>query len=164
MKIVARPAAYFAASVTSSAVFTFWMACRDFTDPIGKKLNLVDVGSEILHGWPYVFALALLLMFLPWCLMTGISRWLPFGGPVYSASGSALAAILAWGCLGGLFPARGHPSFTESFVLAVEASWLPVLVSGAVGGLIYWLVRERDERLKNMMRSVEQNQADATAH
>lgn len=164
MRIVSRLAAYFAASATSSAVFTFWMACRDFSDPTGRRLNLIDVGSETLHGSAYVFALALLLMFLPWCLMTGISRWLPFRGPVYSAGGTALVAILAWGCLGGLFPARGHPSFTEGFAQAVEASGLPVLVSGAVGGLIYWLVRERDERLKKTMRSAEQNEADATAH
>lgn len=164
MRIVARLAAYFAASATSSAVFTVWMACRDSRDPAGKGLNLIEVGSETLQVWPYVFALALLLMFLPWCLITGMSRWLPFGGPVYSASGSALAAILAWGCLGGLFPARGHPSFTEGFALALEANGLPVLISGAIGGLIYWLVRERAEHLKNTMRSVEHIEADAKVH
>ena len=162
MRMVALLASYFFASVTSSAVFTFWTACIDFSGPMGQQLSLIDVASEALHGWPYIFALALLLMFLPWCLMIGISRWLPFRGPVYCASGTALAALLAFGCFGELFAARGHPTFAEGFALAVETSGLPVLISGAVGGLSYWLVHERDKRLKEV-RSVEQNGADVTA-
>jgi hypothetical protein len=162
MKIVALLASYFFAGVTSSAVFTFLMAYIDFTGLMGQHLSLIEVASKAVHGWPYIFALALLLMFLPWCLMIGISSWLPFRGPVYCASGTALTALLAFGGFGGLFPARGHPTFTEGFALAVETSGLQVFISGAVGGLSYWLVRERDKRLKKI-RSVEQNGADVTA-
>jgi MFS superfamily sulfate permease-like transporter len=150
MSIAARLVSYFVAGVTSSAVFVVWTACSDFSGPMGKQSDLVDVTSEALRGWPYIFALALLLMFLPWCLMIGISRWLPFRGPVYCASGTALAALLAFGCVGGFLAAHGHPTFPEGFALAIETSGLPILVSGAAGGLIYWLVRERDERIKKM--------------
>src|SRR5690349_21670355 len=76
---------------------------------------------------------------------------------------TATAALLAFGCFGGLLPARGHPTFLEGFALAAETSGLPIFVSGAVGGLVYWLVLQRDERLKQM-RSIERIEADATAH
>ncbi|WP_316184377.1 hypothetical protein [Bradyrhizobium sp. SZCCHNRI1003] len=163
MRIVVRLASYSVAGVASSAVFAVWIACSKFTGPMAKQSDLVDVMSEAFRGWPYIFALALLLMFLPWCLMTGIARCLPFSGPVYCASGTALVALLAFGCVGGLLAAHDHPTFPEGFALAVETSGLPILVSGAAGGLIYWLVRERDERLKKR-RSVEQNEADVAAH
>ena len=147
MRIVARLASYFAAGVTSSAVFTVWMACIEFSGPMGQQLGPFNVASEALRHWPYILVVALLLMLLPWCLMIWISRWLPFRGPVYCACSTAVAALFAFGSFGGLFPARGHPTFLEGFALALETSGLPVLVSGAVGGLIYWLIRERDERL-----------------
>ena len=74
MRIVARLASYFAAGVTSSAVFTVWMACIEFSGPMGQQLGPFNVASEALRHWPYILVMALLLMLLPWCLMIWISR------------------------------------------------------------------------------------------
>lgn len=153
MRVVTHLAAYFAASVASSAVLTIWMACIEFSGPMAQQLGLIGVASEASRVWPYIFGLTLLVMFLPWCLMMGVSSWLPFRGPVYCASGTALAALLAFGCTGGLLPGHGTSIYLDGFVLAVKTTGLPIFVSGATGGLIYWLVRERDKHLKKV-RSV----------
>jgi hypothetical protein len=163
IRILARLSAYFAAGVTSSAAFTSWVAFGELRGPLGQQLDPLNVTSEALRLWPYVLVIALLLMFLPWCLMMWSSRWMPFRGSVWYAGSTAVAALFAFGSFAGFFPARGHPTFLQGFVLAVETSGFPVLVSGAVGGLIYWLVRERDERL-NQMRSVAQNGGNSPAH
>jgi hypothetical protein len=128
---------------------------------VGQQLGLLNVTGEALRDWPYILVMALLLMFLPWCLMIWVSRWLPFRGPIYCASGTAVAALFAFGGFGGIFPARGHPTVLEGFVLAIETSGFPIFVSGAVGGLVYWLCRGRDERLK---RSVKRDGADVMPH
>jgi hypothetical protein len=156
MKILARLSAFFAAGITSSATFTSWIAFGELSGPLKQQLDLLNMTSQALRVWPYILVMALLLMFLPWCLMMWASRWIPFRGSVWCAGSTAVTALFAFGSFAGFFPARGHPTFLQGFLLAVETSGFPVLVSGAVGGVIYELVRERDKRI-NQLNSVAQN-------
>ncbi|MFB9267049.1 hypothetical protein ACFFWD_28475 [Bradyrhizobium erythrophlei] len=148
MWIVAHPAGHFAAGVTSSVVFTAWMACIEIIGPIGQQAGLLNVMGHALSVWPHILGGALLLMSLPWCLVAWLSGRLHYSGPAYFAVSAAVGAFFVLGTLGGILPGRGHPTFLEGFELAVETSGLAVFVSGFIGGLTYWLCSEGNDGLK----------------
>lgn len=90
-------------------------------------------------------AVALVLLFLPWCLAVWGYRRLQYSGLVYfGLTGAAATFIIGCGTA-SLSPKPlfiEDQTFLEGFMVAVERQGFCLLLTGLVFGITYWFVSE----------------------
>ena len=116
------------------------------TENIRAGLAHIDELKIALALWLLVFFMAIIGMFLPWCLVLWVSRRISHSGACYFA-GTAAIASLAVGCvISSLLPEPlfvEDQTFLEGIRIAAERQGWLLLLTGIAGGLTYWLVSER---------------------
>ncbi len=94
-------------------------------------------------------AVALALLFLPWCLAVWGYRRLQCSGLVYFGLIGAVATFIIGCGTASLSPKPlfiEDQTFLEGFMIAVERQGVCLLLTGLVFGLTYWFVSERQRQ------------------
>jgi hypothetical protein len=90
-----------------------------------------------------------IVMFLPWLLADRIRRWLGWSGPLYFGMMGTVAGFglgsAAFATVFRPFFDLGDvvPTFSACLAFTMERHGFALAMSGAFGGVLYWLIGER---------------------
>jgi hypothetical protein len=135
---------YLAAAMTSSTVFFAWTIARDVIACFPNDSGFLNEAGLVLSGGPWIIVEDAVLMFVPWCFALWISRRLQWSGPAFWGCSGAIGAFTVVCTLAGLLSVGGSPlTFLEGFESVAESAGVALILSGLLGGVIYWVIAER---------------------